>query len=178
MKKMWVIMLAVVMLVAGCSSGGGKEEVTVTLPASMFGGQDSDSIIADAEKDGAKNVVVNDDGSLTYSMSKSDHDKMMKEFRDGIVEYVDELKSDGTFASVKDVAYNDSFDEFTITVDQEAFEGSMDGFVTLGVGMQGTLYQIFAGVAAEDQKVDIHMKDAASGEVFNTITYPDALASE
>ena len=56
----------------------GLLNVEVTLPASMFEGEDMDSSIAEAEKEGIK-VTRNDDGSATYKMSKGKHKEMMKE---------------------------------------------------------------------------------------------------
>jgi hypothetical protein len=76
------------------------------------------------------------------------------------------------FTSIHDVKPNKSFSEFTLSVDQEGFENSLDGFATLGLGTQGLFYQLFNGVDPDDYEVIIHVEN---GEVIHTVNYPEAL---
>ena len=91
----------------------GLLNVEVTLPASFFEGQDIDTVIADVENEGIK-VTKNDDGSLTYKMSKAKHKKMMKEMGTSIAEGLEEMKSSEDYPSIKDITHNKDFTEFTI----------------------------------------------------------------
>ncbi|WP_010274663.1 hypothetical protein [Paenibacillus senegalensis] len=152
--------------------------VSITLPASMFEDQDLEQITEDAKKQGVKEVVKNDDGSVTYTMSKSDHSKMLKEMGDEIAKFADELVNEATFASIKNIKYNDSFSEFSLIVNKEAYENSMDGLVMMGMGMQGMMYQMFSGVDADKQKVTINVEDESTGEIFHTLVYPDGMNTE
>ncbi|WP_252898069.1 hypothetical protein [Lysinibacillus sphaericus] len=104
----------------------GLINVEVTIPATLYKGQDIDSIISEAKNSGIKEVIKNEDGSLPYKMSKSEHKKMMKELKERIVKSVEELKTSEDFVSINDVTYNKSFSEFTLTVNKEKFEGSFD----------------------------------------------------
>lgn len=153
----------------------GLLNVEVTLPASMFEGEDIDSVIAEAKKDGVKEVTKNEDGSLTYKMSKSKHKEMMKELETNVKDTIEETKTSGDFASIKDITHNDSFSEFTLLVDKSAYENSMDGFASIGFGMSGMIYQMFNGSDADHTKVTILIKDEATQETFDEIVYPDAL---
>jgi hypothetical protein len=153
----------------------GLLNVEITLPASMFEGQDIDTIIASAKGEGVAEVTKNEDGSLTYKMSKSKHKEMMKEFETSILETIEEMKTSGDYVSIKDITHNDSFSEFTMVVDKEEYENSMDGFAALGLGMSGMMYQLYNGVDTNNSKVTISMKDQATEEVFDEIVYPDAL---
>ncbi len=121
----------------------GLFSVSVTLPASMFEGESIDDVIARAKEDGVGEATINADGSVTYKMSKSAHNKIMKEMEDGVLEYVKEIKESGDYVSIKDVTHNKSFSEFTLAVDQELYENSFDGFVSMGVGMMAMYYQLF-----------------------------------
>jgi len=154
----------------------GLLSVEITLPASMFEGQDIDQVIASAKEEGVTEVKKNEDGSVTYKMPKSVHKNMMKEMESEIIASLDELKNGEDFQSIKDVKHNDSFTEFTLIVEKSAYEGSFDGFAALGLGLQGMFYQAFNGVAADKQKVTIHIEDESTGDVFNTVEYPDALS--
>jgi hypothetical protein len=152
----------------------GLLNVTLTLPASMFEGQNVDQVIADAQKEGIK-ATKNTDGSVTYKMSKAKHKEMIQEMKKGVIESVNGIKSGKDYTSIKDITYNDDFSEFTLIVDKSAYENSMDGFAVLGLGMSGMMYQLFNGVKSEDYKVTIQVKDETTEEIFDQVVYPDAL---
>jgi len=197
MKKMLcVIFLSVLVILAACSTGddgdkevGNKTEETegalevgkgllnveVTIPSTFMEGEDIDQVVADAKENGIKNVKKNDDSSVTYKVSKAKHKEMMKEMKTNLVSYVEELVSSEDFTSIQNIEHNGSFSEFTVVVDQEAFEGSFDGFATLGLAMSGMYYQAFNGTNAEKLKVTINTKDADTGEIIGTAVYPDVL---
>ncbi|WP_394186529.1 hypothetical protein [Metabacillus halosaccharovorans] len=156
----------------------GLLNVEVTLPASMFEGEDIDTVIADAKKEGVKEVTKNEDGSLTYKMSKAKHKEMIEELKTGILETIEETKNSEDYVSIKDITHNDSFSEFTLLVEKSAYEDSMDGFAAFGLGISGMYYQLYNGVDPDDYKVTIFLKDEASQEVFDEIVYPDDLEEE
>lgn len=172
MKRIVLMLLIMMLVFAGC----GAQNVEVTFPASLFEGEELDDIIAEAKEDGIGEVIKNEDGSITYKMSKSVHTTYMKEMKNGFVEYVDEIKNSGEYPSISDVIYNDSLTEMTLVVDQEKYQNSFDGFVvSIGLGMMATLYQACEGVSPEEVKVTISVKNAETGEIFDTINYPEAL---
>lgn len=153
----------------------GLLNVEVTIPASLFEGQEIDSVITEVKKERIKEVIKNDDGSVTYKMSKSVHKEMMKEMEKDILETIEEIKTSKDFASIKDVSYNKSFTEFTLTVNKEQFENSFDAMASMGLALTGMYYQLFSGVDSEKFKVTVIFKDESNGEVINTIVYPDDL---
>ncbi len=108
-------------------------------------------------------------------MSKSVHKEMMKEMEKDILETIEEIKTSKDFASIKDVSYNKSFTEFTLTVNKEQFENSFDAMASMGLALTGMYYQLFSGVDSEKFKVTVIFKDESNGEVINTIVYPDDL---
>lgn len=153
----------------------GLLNVEVTIPASFFEGQDIETVISEAKKDGIKEVIKNDDGSLTYKMSKSEHKEMMKELEKSVIETTEEIKTSGDFPSIKDVSYNKAFSEFTLSVNKEEFENSLDAMASLGLAITGMYYQVFSGVDLEKYKVTVIFKNESNGEVINTVVYPDDL---
>ncbi|MGG3891757.1 hypothetical protein [Metabacillus fastidiosus] len=197
MKKMTFILFALLLMIfSACSNNtnedekSGKQEkeetvdvkkgllnVEITLPASMFEDQDIDTVIADAKKEGVTEVTKNEDGSLTYKMTKAKHKEMMQELEKSILETIEETKNSKDYVSIKDITHNDSFSEFTLVVDKAKYENSMDGFAALGLGMSGMMYQIYNG-SDPDTKVKIFIKDEATQEVFDETVYPDALEQE
>ncbi|TRZ40143.1 hypothetical protein CEQ21_04165 [Niallia circulans] len=152
----------------------GLLNVEITMPASFVEGQDIESTIKEAEAEGIK-VTKNEDGSLTYKMSKSEHKQMMKGLKKNAEDSLEEIKTDGTFPSVKDIEHNKSFSKFTMTVDKAAYENSMDAWSVIGIGITGMMYNLFNGEDMDKMKINIDIKDEATGEVFDTTVYPDAL---
>lgn len=152
----------------------GLLNVEITMPASFVEGDDVDATIKEAEAEGIK-VTKNEDGSLTYKMSKSEHKKMMKDIKTNAEKSIDEIKTDGTFPSVKDITYNNSFSKYTLTVDKAAYENSMDSWSIIGIGITGMMYNLFNGEDMDKMKINIDVKDEATGEVFDTTVYPDDL---
>lgn len=201
-KQLLAIMMAMALLLAACSStedSKGKDEknkedatnteetsgavavdkgllnVEVTIPATFLEGEDLDTVVAEAKEEGIKDVTKNADGSVTYKMTKAKHKEMMEEMRVNVTQYVDELISDENFASIQDIEYNKDFSEFTMTVDKAAFENSFDAFATLGLAMSGMFYQLYDGVKSDKLNVKLDLKDQATGEIFESIEYPEAL---
>lgn len=202
MNRLWLMMLLVgILALTACSSDKEKEAVAsekpaadteeqetteetaasvdkgllsveINIPPSMFEGEDIDTVIADAEAEGIK-ATKNDDGSVTYKMSKSKHKEMMAEMEQSISESIEEMKTSGDFVSIKDITYNKDFNEFTMVVDQAAYENSMDAFATFTLGFSGMMYQLFDGVKTEDNKVKINVKDEETNEVLDEILFPD-----
>lgn len=190
MRKIAYILLAMVIL-AACSNtqatktDGSKKtktinvdkglfNVKVTLPASMFKDQNVDTVISDAKKKGII-VTKNDDGSLTYKMSRAQHKKMMDDIKTNINKSIEDMKSNKDFTSIKDVTHNTSFSEFTLLVDEATYQNSFDSLASLGLGFSGMMYQLFNGADPNNYKVKISVKDQATQDVFDQITYPDAL---
>ncbi|MEK3886524.1 hypothetical protein [Bacillus sp. FSL K6-3431] len=152
----------------------GILNVEITLPPSLFEGQDIDEVIAEAKNDGVNEVKLNDDGSLTYKMPKAKHKEILKELESNLLEYVDDVKIDTEAASIKDITHNKDFSEFTLVVDQEAFEDSFDGIAVFGLAISALFYQAFIGVDSDDYKVTVFYKNVDTGNIFNTVVYPDA----
>ncbi len=152
----------------------GILNVEITLPALFFEGQDIDQTIAEAKKEGVSEVIANNDGSLTYKMSKSKHKEMIANLETSLVESIEEIKNSEDYSSIKDLTHNKSLTEFTLVVDKKIFENSFDGFATISLGIVGMYYQLFNGADSNEYTVTIFIQDETSNEVFDTIVYPDA----
>jgi hypothetical protein len=156
----------------------GLFDVSITLPASMFEGDDIDEVIREAKGNGIKNVVVNRDGSLTYTMSKATHNRITNELKEGFIESLEDMKSGNDFKSIHDVKYDGKLTKFTLTVDKEAFENSFDGFAIFGIGLMSMYYQVYSGVDVDKWSATIEIKDRYSGKVFRTTNYPGDLEGD
>lgn len=152
--------------------------VEITIPAQLVEDQNIEEIKEEAKENGVKEVIQNDDGSITYKMSKKAHKKMMKEIEDDLIDTLDDLKNDDDYPSIKDVQYNNSFDEFTLVVDKNAYKNSFDGFAAIAIGIASMYYQLFNGIDIEKSKVTISIEDEATGDVIDTVHYPEDLEKQ
>lgn len=157
----------------------GLVNVEVTLPASFFEDTDMEKLKKEAKEDGVKEVIVNDDGSVTYKMSKSKHKEMLKEMGDTIDTSIKEIEADEDFPSIKKIEHNKSFTEYTIKMDQELYENSsLEGFAFFNLAYQSLYYQLFNGVSEDDYKVTFQLKNEETSKTFDTIVYPDDIQTD
>jgi outer membrane murein-binding lipoprotein Lpp len=153
----------------------GLLNTTLPLPATFFKEAEPATVIENAKKQGVKEVTKNDDGSYTYTMSNKVYKKMLGDIAASVEESITSLKSGENFTSIKDVEYDKNFTEFTLIVDKEAFQSSMDSFAALAISISAMMYQTFSGLESEALKVTIYIKDQATNELFDTIVFPDTL---
>lgn len=150
--------------------------VEITVPANMV--EDIADTVAQGEEEGFQ-VTENEDGSLTYKMSKARHKELMGELKANFQETLDEIASSEDFASIEEIKANDDFTEFTMVVDKEKYENSMDVFATIPLGMAGAIYMLFDGQEPDSNfNIQIHMESLENGEVFDTVKFPEDFENE
>src|SRR5699024_8657542 len=92
-------------------------------------------------------------------MTKTKNIEMMREIKTSIQETIDEIVNDEEYASIEDITANDSFSKFTLSVNQEEYENSLDGLATFSLAVSALYYQLFDGVDADDYDVEILMEN-------------------
>lgn len=159
---------------SGIEVDKGLLNVEVTLPEMFFEDENVEEMIEESLAEGVKDATQNEDGSVTFKMSKKDHKKMITKMAEEIEGTVNEISNDENFTSITDITFNKTFTEFTMVVEREVFENSFDGFAVLGLGFSGMFYQVFSGEDIENAIVTVHIEDEATGEVFEEVVYPEA----
>ncbi|MEF9942534.1 MAG: hypothetical protein RR799_09510, partial [Lachnospiraceae bacterium] len=145
MKKIIFFLMAVIMSMSLVACGGKqsdgsadssekKEEATlkaekkilnveVTIPAGFFDDADT-TLDEEAKQAGVKEIIKNDDGSITMKMSKSAHEKLLKEFKNSVDESIEETLGDKeNYPSIDAITYNDDLTEFNVNVDANSYGG-------------------------------------------------------
>lgn len=144
--------------------GSDDENATIQL---------TDEMISVLKQEGFKDVEQLADGSLKYTITKNNYKKYIDDLRKSTAETINSLYNNETFPSVKNITYNDDFSKVNLIVDKEEYESGFDGLITLSIAFAGRMYQAFDVDAS--QKVVIDIVDNVTGDIFNTITYPDIL---
>ena len=193
MQKWLLIIIASVLLVAAC---GGKEEekvddvtdkqenievdkgllnVEVTIPAALFEGTSEEEIVSNAKVEGFTDVTVNEDGSVTYKMSKKEHQQLLDELETEMETTIEEIEGSEDYPSIVDITQNKDLTQFDVTVNRQQYEDSFDGFAILTLAISGMYYGAFNGLTEDELKVKINLIDEGNDEVFHTSIYPDDL---
>lgn len=143
--------------------------VDITLPASLAGAVDDDfDPDTYAEENNFQKAVINDDGSITVTMTKTTHEALMKNTYDEYVEMVEDMIESEDTPYIKDIDYADDLSSFKVSVNRAEYENSYD-FTALSLGLMGSMYQTFAG---EEMHVEISILDADTGEIISESVYP------
>ncbi|GAF66641.1 metal ABC transporter metal-binding protein [Bacillus sp. TS-2] len=175
MKKniVWLALIIGILTLTAC---GSNDDVEITWPAMFFETMTEEEIKAQAKEQGITDVTVDENGKVIYKVTKSQHKELMDEMEENIQIGIEEIiNEDEITTSIKNVTYNKSYSEFTITVDREQFENSFEAFAILPIGMIGVYYQVFDGQEGENLKVTVNLEDEASGEIFSEMVFPDDL---
>lgn len=187
MKKWLIAFSATALLLTACGRENKTEgnyidflnvnkgilNVDVTLPVSLFIDSTEEEIIAEAKENGIIETKFNEDGSVTYTMSNSKYNEMMKELGDSIVSTIDEIVNSGDYTSIKEISYNKDYTEFYVRVNRQQYEEGFDGFAIIGLVMVSTYYSAFEGNSGEDSQTIFNMVDETTGEIYDTAIYPD-----
>lgn len=170
MKKIVIVFLSLFMIVNLTGCGNKKEqseqettnkeekqekievdegllEVTITIPASFyesFGVEVSqESLNEESAEAGYKSVTLNNDGSVTYVMTKNQHKQMMSEMADSLEETLQEIIDDES-TSITNIKHNKSFTEFDVTLSTNEV-GLYESFTAIAIYMYGSMYSMFNG---------------------------------
>ncbi|HHU21888.1 MAG TPA: hypothetical protein GXZ52_00470 [Clostridiales bacterium] len=145
-------------------------DVKLNLPASMFEGQDMETVKKDALAEGVHEVIVNDDGSVTYIMSKKQHRAMLEEIDKSISESVTEfLAEEENKAIYKAIEFNKDYTEMTAKVDPAQYV-AFANLNLLGLEFSAVMYQMFSGI--KDAKVKVNIANHSTGEVVESYNFP------
>lgn len=150
--------------------------VDVTVPASFYEGQEitQAQLDADAKEKGYSKAKLNDDGSVSFTMSRAAYKQALAEMKKAVDDYIQETVNNQP-EIFKEITYNDSMTKFEVAVDRAAFESDFTaGMIQLGIGILAGFYQAFADGASE-AKIQIDYMDATSGEIFSTVNLPEDL---
>lgn len=136
--------------------------VSIVMPAEFV--LDANQTVEDGKKDGRfTSVVANDDGSVTFTMTKLEHTKFMREIKtsidDSIENYISECQ---TITAIEPI---DDYSGFNIHVtDPEEYKNSLDAYSIVGLVLASGIYGRFNGKDITMAEIQIHLFDANGNE--------------
>ena len=124
--------------------------VEITVPAEFIDeGTTQESLDTQVSASGYISATLNDDGSVTYVMTKAAHNEMMNGIRDTLQQSLSEMVGSEEFPSFTKVEANDDFTQFTIETTSTEL-GLVESFSVLGFYMFGGMYHAFNGTQVDD----------------------------
>ncbi|MBQ7767592.1 MAG: hypothetical protein IJ403_01765 [Oscillospiraceae bacterium] len=149
--------------------------VEITLPASIFEGEDMTKFDAKAyaKEQGFTSAKVNKDGSVTVTMTKAKHKELLDEMADSLDKNFAEFVNGEDTPYIKEISHNDNFTAVTMKVDKAAYENAFD-FTPFAIALSVSMYQAFTET---EYHVEVTIVDVTTGATIDSITYPDALNS-
>lgn len=191
MKRVIALFLSAIMIfgVSACGSNTESEKssddsyiaevdegllnVEITMPAHFFTDTTEEDIKVAAEENGFKDCTINEDGSVTYKMSKSKHKEMLNDLKSSFDESIASLlEGESAVESFKDITYNENFSKIDVLIDRNLYS-DWDNISFLLFYISGAYYQAFDGVKDEDIDIVIDLIDVETNEVFDTASYKE-----
>lgn len=146
-------------------------DVEITVPADFVGETTQEELDAKAKESDIHSITLNEDGSATYVMSKSQHKKLLEDLAASINETLTEMSTSGDFPTITNITANENFTNFTITVSTDEL-GLAESMSVMGMYMYGGLYGIFSGQTPDNIHVDF--VNADSGEIISSADSSEA----
>lgn len=126
--------------------------VSITLPAEYMEGVTQEQL--DAGKGTTyQSATLNDDGSVTYKMTKQQHREMLKSMSDSVDQSMQELIDDDNY-TITGITHNDDYTVFDVTLEGTEV-GFADSFTSMVFYMYGGMYGIFSGTETDHVVVNL-----------------------
>ena len=142
-----------------------EEKVTLVIPTlyeNISTQEEADEI---RDRNGYESASLEEDGSLTIVMSRSQYEELLSSFRESVDRGIEEIVSEDYGSSIEKIEYNDDYSVFTVTVTGEEI-GPVERQTAEELVMYGTLYHIYTAGDADHIRVDYVSRE--SGEVIES----------
>lgn len=150
-----------------------KEEksVSVVIPPSMA---EEMGVTVKSYEGGKSEAEEGEDGSIILHMTKKEYDSMILKMRSKAKRTLHAFATGpkGDFPAIKKAVMTDDMTSFTFTVEKEAYLEGAERFVPGSCIASARVFQMFNLVKEEDINVKVDVVDEATGEIFETYTYP------
>lgn len=142
-------------------------DVTLTLPADYASDITAEEIAQQVADGKVHTGTLNDDGSVTYTMSKAQHTALLECIAAELRSTLDDMIGSTDYPNLTAIETNDDFTDFTVyTTTQPGAVGLSDEMSVLIYYTCGKMYGIVSGQEPDNIHVDI--LNAESGELVSS----------
>lgn len=138
--------------------------ISLTIPSTYVYGATASDLEHTASELGYESILLNSDGSATYTITKEQHQAMLSDLSTGINEKLNALPNNKQYDDIASISANEDFTHFQVTLTSGSadFNESMS---VMTLKMYGTMYNCFNGVTTETIVIDFYNKN---GELVAT----------
>ena len=134
--------------VGNIQTENGILTASITIPAELVGDEmTQEELDANAESSYIS-AKLNEDGSVTYKLTKQQHKAMLDDFVETMDQSIQEMLDSEDYAFT-DIKYNDDYTQFDVTLSTDEV-GFAEGFAALAFYVYGGMYGIFSGHTADN----------------------------
>lgn len=137
--------------------------VTITVPANLVNDETTQESIDKKAGENYTSGVLNEDGSVTYKMTKKQHKAMLDSISESIDQTLKEWINSPEYA-IQDITANSDYTSFDVKLSTERL-GLAESFMALGFYMLGGMYGVFSGNRGENIEVNYY---SVNGDLLNT----------
>lgn len=144
--------------------------IEITLPAEYAQDITQEELDSTSKESGFKSATLNDDGSVTYVMTKGKHKELMKEMQKEYSDAINAMIGSEEYPNITDIEFNKDFTSFTVTTKNTELDFA-ESFSVIAFYMYGGLYNCFNNTPVDNVHVDF--VNADSGEIISSADSKD-----
>jgi hypothetical protein len=143
------------------------DRVALTIPSAYVYGASQENLDQLAEESSYESIVLNEDGSATYTITKEQHAAMLSDLATGINEKLAALPDSDSFEDIASVEADEDFTDFCVTLSGSSidFDESMSVMV---LKMYAVMYHAFDGVTDEVVTISYYNKNGDLVASYNS----------
>jgi len=142
----------------------GLFNVVITIPADFVGEEiNQEELDQEAMEKGYKSIILNDDGSASYTMTKMQHNEMMDEMKTSLDASLQEMIDSEDHPNILSIESSNNYTEFLIVTKNEEPDMS-ESLQVFALYMYAGIYNIFNGT--EVNNINIKFVNDISGEII------------
>lgn len=97
------------------SSNTETDIIEINIPIKMIGDLTQEDLNKKCEEKGYKSITINGDGTVTYLLTRQQHEKMMKDMKEELDAYLVGIVGTEDYLNCTNVTFNDNYTDFEIT---------------------------------------------------------------
>lgn len=148
-------------------------EVTITIPAQLLLEGDSAELSDEDIEHGFVSCVMNDDGSLTYTIDEKSFNEYLKTMKSSIEKEMKTMVDGDDCPSVVDITANEEWRDFEVSVNEEAYTQSSDRDAIASFAVDVARYHLFSGTPIDELSVTVYIQNSETNAVLDVIWFPN-----
>lgn len=150
--------------------------VKITLPAEYVGPDVTQEKLDEEAGEDYQSAILNSDGTVTYKMTKKQHQDMLSSLKENIDSSIKKMVDDNENYAIESIDYNDTFTEFNLHMESNTV-GLGDSYAVITFYMAGGIYGIFSGEQPDNIVVNYYDPDGNLIQSGNSNDTAKAVAS-